>query len=96
VYICFVLGAVLYGLDPKVIVERRSRLTYGMGVLNRFDPVKHPRSKLIHKDGVDWCVDVFDKIVLTDQSILLGKCLTLIDWFVGLYNNNNKNINKFL
>ena len=29
-------GAVLFGIDPSVVVIRKSRLTYGLGVLNRF------------------------------------------------------------
>lgn len=29
-------GAVLYGIDPSIVVIRKSRLTYGLGVLNRF------------------------------------------------------------
>ena len=28
-------GAVVFGLDPTVVTVRRSRLTYGIGVLNR-------------------------------------------------------------
>ena len=68
----FVSGAVMFGLDPTVINVRRSPLTYGVGVLNRFVEGKHPRSKLVSKDGVDWCTDVFDKFVLTDQAVALG------------------------
>ena len=29
-------GAVLFGLDPTIVNVRRSRLTYGVSVLNRF------------------------------------------------------------
>lgn len=29
-------GAVLFGIDPAVVSSRRSRLTYGVGVLNRY------------------------------------------------------------
>ena len=29
-------GAVLFGVDPTVVSSRRSRLTYGVGVLNRY------------------------------------------------------------
>ena len=35
-------GAVLFGLDPAVIKVRRSPLTYGVGVLNRYVEGKHP------------------------------------------------------
>ena len=30
------IGAVLFGIDPSVVVIRKSRLTYGLGVLNKF------------------------------------------------------------
>ncbi|GFT32301.1 heat shock 70 kDa protein 12A [Nephila pilipes] len=29
-------GAVQFGIDPTVVSSRRSRLTYGVGVLNRY------------------------------------------------------------
>ena len=69
--LCF-LGAVLFGLDPTVVKVRQSRLTYGVGVLNRFIHGKHPKSKLVTKDGIEWCTDIFDKFVLVDQSVALG------------------------
>ncbi|XP_071090919.1 serine-rich adhesin for platelets-like isoform X2 [Haliotis cracherodii] len=65
-------GAVLFGLDPTVVNIRRSRLTYGVGVLNRFNQSRHPSSKLVHRDGVDWCTDVFDVFVHEDEPITLG------------------------
>lgn len=48
-------------------------MTYGVGVLNRFIPDKHPRSKMITKEGVQWCTDVFDKFVEVDQSVAIGE-----------------------
>ncbi|XP_050398831.1 mucin-2 isoform X3 [Patella vulgata] len=65
-------GAVMFGLDPMVVNVRRSRVTYGIGVLNRFDPEKHPESKLVTRDGKDWCTDVFEKFVCTDEAVALG------------------------
>uniref|UniRef100_T1ISH6 Heat shock 70 kDa protein 12A n=1 Tax=Strigamia maritima TaxID=126957 RepID=T1ISH6_STRMM len=65
-------GAVLYGLDPSVVCVRRSRMTYGVGVLNRFIRGFHPLEKMIYRDRQEWCADVFDKFVLTDQSIGIG------------------------
>ncbi|CAH1784619.1 unnamed protein product [Owenia fusiformis] len=65
-------GAVLFGMDPGVVSVRRSRMTYGVGVLNRFNKDKHPKDKKISKDGTDWCTDVFDKFVKCDQSVGLG------------------------
>ncbi|XP_065495453.1 heat shock 70 kDa protein 12A [Caloenas nicobarica] len=69
-------GAVLFGLDPAVIKVRRSPLTYGVGVLNRFVEGKHPPEKLLIKDGTRWCTDVFDKFISADQSIALGETVT--------------------
>ncbi|XP_017726739.1 PREDICTED: heat shock 70 kDa protein 12A isoform X3 [Rhinopithecus bieti] len=66
-------GAVLFGLDPTVIKVRRSPLTYGVGVLNRYVEGKHPPEKLLVKDGTRWCTDVFDKFISADQSVALGE-----------------------
>uniref|UniRef100_A0A668ASF4 Heat shock 70 kDa protein 12A n=1 Tax=Myripristis murdjan TaxID=586833 RepID=A0A668ASF4_9TELE len=66
-------GAVLFGLDPGVIKVRRSPLTYGVGVLNRFVEGKHPPEKLLVKDGTRWCTDVFDTFIAADQSVALGE-----------------------
>ncbi|GIY53476.1 heat shock 70 kDa protein 12A [Caerostris darwini] len=65
-------GAVQFGIDPTVVSSRRSRLTYGVGVLNRFIHGTHPTEKLVVKDNVEWCADVFDKFVLADQSVCVG------------------------
>ncbi|XP_056291736.1 heat shock 70 kDa protein 12A isoform X3 [Pseudoliparis swirei] len=66
-------GAVLFGLDPSIIKVRRSPLTYGVGVLNRFVEGKHPAEKLLVKDGTRWCTDVFDTFIAADQSVALGE-----------------------
>lgn len=69
-------GAVMFGLDPTVVRVRRSALTYGVGVLNKFIPGKHPVEKRTNKDGVEWCTDIFDTFVKVDQSIALGDRVT--------------------
>ncbi|XP_068081163.1 heat shock 70 kDa protein 12A isoform X2 [Anabrus simplex] len=66
-------GAVLFGLDPGVVTLRRSKHTYGVGVLTRFVPGVHPKEKLVEKDGVQWCADVLDKFVEAEQSVTLGE-----------------------
>ncbi len=71
-YFLYPAGAVCFGLDPKVVKIRKSRMTCGVGVLNRFVPKKHPKDKLVKKDGIEWCTDIFDKFVLTDQAVALG------------------------
>ena len=62
----------LFGLDPTIVNVRRSRLTYGVSVLNRFVSDYHTPEKKIVKDNIEWCADIFDKFVLVDQSIGLG------------------------
>uniref|UniRef100_A0A3Q2VRW7 Heat shock protein 12B n=1 Tax=Haplochromis burtoni TaxID=8153 RepID=A0A3Q2VRW7_HAPBU len=66
-------GAVLFGLDPTVVRVRRCPLTYGVGVLNRFVEGRHPRDKLLIKDGREWCTDILDRFVSVDQSVALGE-----------------------
>ncbi|XP_033632868.1 uncharacterized protein LOC117294526 isoform X1 [Asterias rubens] len=65
-------GAVMFGLDPTAVRVRRSRLTYGVGVLNKFDSTKHPKEKHVVKDSTEWCRDIFDTFVQADQSIAVG------------------------
>ncbi|KAK3714630.1 hypothetical protein QZH41_012080 [Actinostola sp. cb2023] len=69
-------GAVLFGLNPTVIRVRRAAMTYGVGVLNRYVIGKHPKSKLVKKNGIEWCTDVFDKFVAADQAVKLGDKVT--------------------
>ena len=62
----------MFGMDPDIVSERRSRLTYGVGVLHRFKPEKHPITKKVRKDGIDWCTDILDGFVLVDQAVAPG------------------------
>lgn len=66
-------GAVLYGVNPGAITVRRSRLTYGVAVLNRFIIGRHPLEKRIIKDGIAYCKDILDRFVVADQSVCLGE-----------------------
>jgi len=68
---CATEGAVCYGLEPGVVTTRRSALTYGVEVLHRFDAERHPISRKVHKDGVDWCTGVFDTFVHANQVWIL-------------------------
>ena len=70
--VLFAVGAVCFGLDPSVVTTRKSRMTYGVGVLNKFIPGEHPESKKFEKDGVEWCTDIFDALVRTDDSVAIG------------------------
>jgi hypothetical protein len=71
-----VAGAVLFGLDPTVVSVRCARLTYGVGILNRFHPDRHPIHKRVHRDGIDWCTDIFDRFVTINQPVAMGTTVT--------------------
>ncbi|XP_059821843.1 heat shock 70 kDa protein 12B-like isoform X2 [Hypanus sabinus] len=68
-------GAVLLGLEPAVVRLRRSPLTYGLAVLRRFEPGRHPAHKLLERDGAQWCADVFDRLVRAGQPLAPGERL---------------------
>jgi len=70
------VGAVCFGLQPGVVVTRKSRLTYGVSVLNRFRRGVDPESKLAVRDGVEWCSEVFDPLVVVGQSVAVGETVT--------------------
>ncbi|XP_071528286.1 uncharacterized protein [Panulirus ornatus] len=65
-------GAVQFGLDPGVVTVRRSRLTYGVGVLNRYQRGIHPTEKRVVAAGSEWCADVLDRFVVVDESVAVG------------------------
>jgi len=44
-------------------------MTYGVAVVNRFQRGRDPESKLVVRDGVEWCVDVFDVLVRAGDSV---------------------------
>ena len=71
-FFCLFSGAVLFGLDPTIVNVRRCPLTYGVGVLNRFNPHKHPLEKKVSRQGIDWCTDIFDKYVVMDHPVTIG------------------------
>jgi len=63
---------VCFGLQPGVVATRKSRITYGVSVLNRFRRGVDPESKLYVRDGVEWCTDVFDSLVRAGESVAVG------------------------
>jgi hypothetical protein len=49
-------GASMFGVDPSVVKVRRSRMTYGVGVLHPFNPKIHPQGlsaflQLLYRSG---------------------------------------------
>jgi len=72
----FNAGAVCFGLDPSTVTVRRSRQTYGVGVVRRFIRGRHPESRLVHRDGIDWCTGVFDPFVSSGDPVFVGSTVT--------------------
>lgn len=58
-----------YGLYPGVVATRKSRTTYGVAVVSRFQRGRDPESKLVVRDGVEWCTGVFDVLVRAGDSV---------------------------
>lgn len=70
-------GAALLGLEPDIIKSRRSMLTYGVGVLARFDATSHlSGAKIVIKNDQKWCCDVFDPFVIINQPVGLFEKIT--------------------
>lgn len=74
-----VKGAVHYGMQPKIISERVSRLTYGVAHAEEFDPDEHDaRYKLVH-NGMILCGHLFHKFVEKGQTITPANSVHRLD-----------------
>ena len=67
-----VKGAVLYGINPNVIVARCAKYTYGTEETPDFDPSIHPTSRLIIRDGKEFCDGVFSLLINKGKPARLG------------------------
>ena len=65
-------GAVLYGLNPKIVASRVSALTYGIAEARLFDRAIHrveKRRKTKEEEYV-FCADLFHRFVQKGQSVV--------------------------
>jgi molecular chaperone DnaK (HSP70) len=62
-------GACMFGLNPRSITSRISKMTYGINTLTTFDPTKHPEEKKVVIEGEDFCEDVFDAFVRKGEAV---------------------------
>ena len=46
-------GACMFGLNPRSITSRISKLTYGINTLTTFDPLRHAEEKKVVIEGED-------------------------------------------
>lgn len=59
----------MFGLNPRSITSRISKLCYGINTLTTFDPTKHPEEKKVVIEGEDFCEDVFDAFVKKNEAV---------------------------
>lgn len=62
-------GACMFGLNPRSITSRISKMTYGINTLTTFDPERHPEEKKVIIEGEDFCEDVFDAFVRKGEAV---------------------------
>ncbi|XP_065932831.1 uncharacterized protein [Magallana gigas] len=65
-------GAVMFGQDIDIISSRITAHTYGFDVM-RYFMHGDPRGKKRKVDNVDYCVEVFEKMVAIGESVDVGK-----------------------
>ena len=59
----------MFGLNPRSITSRISKMTYGINTLTTFDPTRHPEEKKVVIEGEDFCEDVFDAFVKRGEAV---------------------------
>ena len=62
-------GACMFGLNPRSITSRISKMTYGINTLTTWDMDKHPEEKKVIIEGEDFCEDVFDAFVRKGEAV---------------------------
>ncbi|XP_074934757.1 heat shock 70 kDa protein 12A-like isoform X2 [Phalacrocorax aristotelis] len=68
-------GAVLFGVNPHIVVSRVSAQTYGLAVTQKFDAAIHDLRKLrvAKADGHIYCTDLFKKLVGMEESVNINE-----------------------
>jgi len=69
-------GACMFGLNPRSITSRISKMTYGINTLTTYDPVKHCEEKKVVIEGEDFCEDVFDAFVRKGDAVSIDEVHT--------------------
>lgn len=66
-------GAVIFGHDPSLIRQRRSRYTYGFHKIEKFDPSKHDEKYKYKEKGEIRCGKLFHKLLEVDEIVTVGE-----------------------
>uniref|UniRef100_A0A3P9PY70 Heat shock 70 kDa protein 12A-like n=1 Tax=Poecilia reticulata TaxID=8081 RepID=A0A3P9PY70_POERE len=68
-------GAVELGKHQTLLQFQKSAFTYGIGVSDRFDELKHIKErKFTNKDG-EWCGGLFIKLIEVGEHVVLNKTM---------------------
>jgi len=62
-------GACMFGLNPRSITSRISKMTYGINTLTTYDGERHPDEKKVIIEGEEFCEDVFDAFVKKGEAV---------------------------
>ncbi|XP_078341045.1 heat shock 70 kDa protein 12A-like isoform X2 [Crassostrea virginica] len=73
-------GAVIFGHDPGLIKERRSKYTYGLRVFDTFDPTIHDEKYKFEQDGEILCARLFSKLISIDDPVTVGEYLKPVEY----------------
>ncbi|XP_071142703.1 heat shock 70 kDa protein 12B-like [Mytilus edulis] len=65
-------GAVIFGHNPKAIISRKIRVTYGICVRANFDSDIHDQEHYVELNGEPRCRDAFDMVMKKDTTVLPG------------------------
>lgn len=65
-------GAVLFGLNPKIITERIARFSYGFSVMRAFIPGEDPEELKVSDGKQDYCAQVFRKLITKGDVLKVG------------------------
>ena len=66
-------GAVIFGHDPSLIRERRSKYTYGLAVFDKFDPMIHDEKYKYEDEEEIRCSCLFSKLISIDEPVTVGE-----------------------
>jgi len=62
-------GACMFGLNPRSITSRISKMTYGINTLTTYSLDNHPEEKKVIIEGEEFCEDVFDAFVKKGEAV---------------------------
>ena len=89
-------GAVAFGHDPCEVSARIARMTYGLKVSEKFDPLVHDKMQKVTKsDGTEMCSNVFRPIAVFGDEITFGEVKSTKTVFLSHENRVNAHVREF-